>query len=931
MMRSHSGMYPEPVSDYEEQVWLYQQQNPDCIMKHIAGWQIRNPQNITPLFDALRQLIAGVPDFNVRYTLSNEGELTKYSAPEWQSCIEFIAAESYPAAVEHILARQAQPWDPQRDAPFSALIIRSGKQALLVLLVHEIAAPAANEAAILRFMERACAGEAPAAFALERPALLLPDAFSAPAAPWLRRSRDTAAIASAVPGREDSAADSGLAMRWKITLGAASLRVQARGDGTRRGLQTGIILHAARFISRYSGTGCLPLCLLAEDGPRSLTLDVADDDALLAAAVDRALDLPAEPLPGGTAPVFIRLLPEPGGREDPLWPGEPLLLPTRAPCPDIELALETSGTERVTLILTLGQGVRVSAGEYLLESLAAFLQDEDAAAFSPVPAQDVEAPAAAEHPARSNAAAAAAAILAEFRAVLNAPEMTTDDDFFDWGGHSLLATRVTGRLLSAHGLEVRFADFFRYPTAAALAPHALPTAVPERDRTSAPEAPDDASAPLALAQHSLWQAYRAYGFGTIFNLPFALDLQDSVDEARLEAALGDILERHPSLRALYFERDGEGRQRAVDIGQLANYKWFWRSSESQGVTLEDEAAWRFDLARELPLRVRVLHNPSTGRQALSLLIHHMAIDEWSLNVIMEELSRAYAARGAGSAPVWQKPALDFFTVARRQRAAGVDPQHLAYWTRMLRDATRGLALAQPNNDDSAGADASAAGWLELRPRPEVTRGLYSLARKRSASLFTVAYAAIALALHKLGNLRDIAIGTSASGRTDRDTYETVGYFTTMVAHRVTFDPRQTAASLIAAVRDTVNESMACADVPMDIIQQSLGMAPEEGLLFDVYIQIHASNALNGTLRDPQGGDVRYRQIDADKKASMFGLQFEIMEDVIDGEKRLRLVITYRTGHYPTPLARQISAAVEAVFTLFATSETLDIPLAEVAL
>lgn len=930
MMRSHSGMYPEPVSDYEEQIWLYQQQNPDCIMKHIAGWQIRNPQNITPLFDALRQLIAGVPDFNVRYTLSDDGELTKYIAPEWQSCIEFIAAESYPTAVEHILARQAQAWDPQRDAPFSALIIRSEKQALLVLLVHEIAAPAANEAAILRFMERACAGEAPAAFALQRPALQLPNALSAPAAPWLHRIPDAGAITSAVPGREEYVADSGLAMRWKITLGAANLRAQVRGDGTRRGLQTGIILHAARFISRHSGKTDLPLCLLTEDGPRYLTLAAGDDDVSLT-AVDRALDLPAGQVAGDTAPVFIRLLPEPGGREDPLWPGEPLLLPTRAPCPDIELALETSGTELVTLILTLGQGVRVSAGEYLLEGLAAFLLDEDAAAFSPVPAQDVEAPAAAEHPARPNAAAATAAILAEFRAVLNAPEMTADDDFFDWGGHSLLATRVTGRLLSARGLEVRFADFFRYPTAAALAPHAVPAAASDPDRASASGGPDDASAPLALAQHSLWQAYRAYDFGTIFNLPFALDLQDSVDEARLEAALGDILERHPSLRALYFERNGEGRQQAVDIGQLANYKWFWRSSESQGVTLEDEAAWRFDLARELPLRVRVLHNAATGRQALSLLIHHMAIDEWSLNVIMEELSLAYAARGAGGAPVWQKPALDFFTVARRQRAAGVDPQHLAYWTRMLRDATRGLALAQPNNADSASADASAAEWLEFRPRPEVIRGLYSLARKHSASLFTVAYAAIALALHKLGNLSDIAIGTSASGRTDKDTYETVGYFTTMVAHRVTFDAEQTVASLIAAVRDTVNESMAYADVPMDIIQQSLGMAPEEGLLFDVYIQIHASNALNGTLRDPQGSDVRYRQIDADKKASMFGLQFEIMEDIIDGEKRLRLVITYRTGRYPTPLARQISAAVETLFTLFATSEMLDLPLAEVAL
>lgn len=68
--------------------------------------------------------------------------------------------------------------------------------------------------------------------------------------------------------------------------------------------------------------------------------------------------------------------------------------------------------------------------------------------------------------------------------------------------------------------------------------------------------------------------------------------------------------------------------------------------------------------------------------------------------------------------------------------------------------------------------------------------LHGFARQNDSSLFGVIYTAIALALHKVGNLCDLVIGTSASGRTDPAYYETVGYFTTMVAHRVQFEPRQ---------------------------------------------------------------------------------------------------------------------------------------------
>ena len=913
MIRGDSGAPAQVVSDYEEQVWLLQQQYPDRVLKYVVSWQLNESVDITILLNAIRRLIEAVPDLNALYNLSEDGALIKDTAREWHDCVEIVSADSSAAREEYILACQAAAWHPERDAPFNALFTLGNGQVVLSLILHEILAPAANMQEIMRYLRRAYSGDAGDALALKRPQLPpFCESFASPV-PAMRRPQGTRPILHC--GTDHNDFNHTLAMRWRTVIGIR----ETVGHGDRHTALAGIILNFARFIAQISGQHNQLLCLLLAGGPRNLALDTAGADARLVAAIVSTLCSPAEPdddvSPDAAMPwIRIRVLPD---AEPQPWPGEPLLLPTREPCPDIELALEASPTEQMTLTLTLGQAMYSSLGEYLLDKFVAFLDGDECVAV-----------ATGMLPNDAGVNPVAEIILSEFRTALNVPEMSLTDDFFDFGGHSLLATRVMGRLLSNHSLEVHFGDFFSYPSAAALAPHAEPVAKSDA-AVELPAGQDNDIAPLARAQSSLWQAYKAYDFGTIFNLPFALDLLDTVDEGLLEGALTDVIERHPSLRTRFFEKNGDAYQQVVDMAQLADYKWFWASSESQEGRLEDEAAYRFDLARELPLRVRVLSNPATGRQVLSLLVHHMAIDEWSLNIMMAALSRAYAARVAGAAPVWETPALSFHAFALRQQAEGVNPQHLAFWHQMLRDATPGLALAEPNGDTAA--SPSSAGWLDYRPQPAIVRGIYALARQNNASPFIIMYTAIALALHRLGDLRDIAIGTSASGRTDQTTHETVGYFTTMVAHRVTFDPEQSVTSLIANIRDTINNSMPYADVPLDIVQQSLGISPEEGLLFDVYIQIHASNALNGTLDAGSGRAVRYRQIDPDKTESMFGLQFEIMEDVIEGEKNVRLVITWRRGRYPEPLVKRIGAAIDSILAVMTTPALLNTALSQVAL
>nr|WP_172329473.1 condensation domain-containing protein [Mangrovicoccus sp. HB161399] len=516
-------------------------------------------------------------------------------------------------------------------------------------------------------------------------------------------------------------------------------------------------------------------------------------------------------------------------------------------------------------------------------------------------------------------------ILDEFRAALDAPGMAATDDFFDFGGHSLVATRVIGRLQSRHGLELRFADFFRAATARGLSRHvsqvrAEPPAAPG---SAAPE--PAASYPLSLAQQSLWRAYARFGKGAIFNIPFALRFLGPVDQDAFGRAFRDLLVRHPVLRSLFREEAGRPVQSPVPVAEIDRHDWFRPACRNAGVSRPAEAEHVFDLSRELPLRLRFLDDGGEG-PLLSMLFHHVAIDEWSLNQLMQELARAYAARCRGEAPAWDSAPPPFHAFAARQEEAAETARHLPYWTRML----EGAPLAQPLFADAPAAEDSGAagGWVEIRLAPEEADGLVRLARGQEASLFNAAYAAIAAMQHRVAGVTDAVIGTSASGRTDPEFFDTAGYFTTVVAHRIRMAPEMTVGALVAQVRDVIAESQPHGGIPIDLVGAALhgGESPPVDRLFETFIQIHAQNRLNGALPGPDGRPVGFRQVDPEKTEALLGLQFEIMEEMAGGRREMRVLMSYRAGRYSPARVAQLQAATAAMFRQFAAEGAADLRL-----
>jgi nonribosomal peptide synthetase DhbF len=434
-----------------------------------------------------------------------------------------------------------------------------------------------------------------------------------------------------------------------------------------------------------------------------------------------------------------------------------------------------------------------------------------------------------------------------FTEVLAAGEVGPDDDFFSLGGHSLLAMRLAGRVRAVLGVELDVRALFDTPTPAALAGRLDASTRPPL----VPVGPQETE--LSPGQQRMWFHQQVEGPVATYNLPWAWELTGPLDVDALATAVADVVGRHDILRTRHPARGGAPS--AEVLPPEHGPRLTVRDDGPEDDVLAEEVRRGFDLAHEAPLRA-VLIRGGPQRHVLVLVLHHIAADDASLPVLARDLTTAYAARAAGSAPGTAPLPVQYRDAAawsRRWLGDATEPDSvlargLEFWRATLAGAPDRLEL--PTDSPRPAAASGRGGHVALHVEPELADAVRATAVNHGVTVYMVLHAALAVLLTRLGAGTDLPVGAPVSGRSHETLHDLVGFFVNTVVLRVQTDGDPTVAELLDRVRTADLAAYAHQEIPFDRVVEALNpaRAPDRHPLFQVMLSLGA---------DRDAGDVTF--------------------------------------------------------------------------
>ncbi|WP_063060529.1 non-ribosomal peptide synthetase [Nocardia sienata] len=362
-----------------------------------------------------------------------------------------------------------------------------------------------------------------------------------------------------------------------------------------------------------------------------------------------------------------------------------------------------------------------------------------------------------------------ARLAALFEELFGCEGVGAHDSFFELGGHSLLANRLVLWLRQEFGVAVDVRALFDAPTVAGLA--ALVDATPVRGtgRPGLDRRPRPERIPLSYNQRA------AAGPGVV---RCVVRLEGPLDTAALTEAFGDVYARYEILRTVVAGAGAAGYQ--VVLPELPAELPVAELTET-GLADVLAAPVVFDRAVG-PLVRPQLFALGADRRVLVLTADRLVADDRSLRIVLTDLATAYRSRvGAGTAPRWQGPAIDYadYTLWQLAVAESAGPQ-LEQWRAALAGLPAVVASGAPEEVRSAEFEVPAGLRRRLRAHAETV----------GASEYMLYQAVVAALLYGQGAGVDIALGAPLSGRADSTVAEVVGPLSAAVVlrHDLSGDP-----------------------------------------------------------------------------------------------------------------------------------------------
>jgi non-ribosomal peptide synthetase component F/NRPS condensation-like uncharacterized protein len=301
------------------------------------------------------------------------------------------------------------------------------------------------------------------------------------------------------------------------------------------------------------------------------------------------------------------------------------------------------------------------------------------------------------------------------------------------------------------------------------------------------------------------------------NLSLTLRLNGPVRIDVMQRALEEVISRHESLRTT-FTHGGE-RQRInesvsistpiIDLSAVFDEE---REKKIADV-LEEEGRYCFDLENGPLLRVCWLRIEAESHM-LSLTVHHLVADGWSMIILAQEVGELYNAYCL-DLPVQLPQPIQFREYLSRQDETQNDGLRVdqEYWGKQLSDlpASPEFPQARTRSERQSYAGAREQKLLDLSLCGELSK----TSARSGATLLMALLTAYKVLIHQLTGERDLVVIVPSAGQANAGTAHLIGDCNNLLALRTQLDETQTFVDYLKVVKSVLLEAHANAGYPFN--------------------------------------------------------------------------------------------------------------------
>jgi amino acid adenylation domain-containing protein len=294
---------------------------------------------------------------------------------------------------------------------------------------------------------------------------------------------------------------------------------------------------------------------------------------------------------------------------------------------------------------------------------------------------------------------------------------------------------------------------------------------------------------------------------------------------------------------------------------------------------------------------------------LSVVLHHLICDRWSVGVLVRELSALYNAFLHGQPSPLDDLPVQYGDYALWQRhwlqGEALDRQ-LAYWRQQFKDAPPVLDF--PGDRPRPAVQTYRGAREPIALSESLSQALKRLCVEAGATPYMGLLSAFNVLLYRYTNQTDIVVGTDIANRDRRDIEGAIGLFFNTLVLRTDLSGNPTFRELLARVREVALGAYSHQDLPFEKLvealnpERSLSRMPLYQVKFDLQQAPVRSLDLSGLTVTPfpvENGTTKFDlRFNLQDTADGIAGEVEYSTDLFDATTIRRIV-----AHFQTLLAR----------------------------